>query len=546
MVRDRTIVMTLAFLEGISVFLATVVTARLSALPALEEWTPVAGVYAQACLLALCVVTAGYLVELYDLRAVPNFTRYAARLVRAGGLLFVSVVALLAVTPEWRIVGGAVALSTLMVMVVASLIVIRAIFYLLLRIVPFDKRTLIVGEGPLSHELIGEIQARPGCGYRIVGIVGEGGAPRSAPSRDLLLGPLDEAHRIIDEVRPERIIVALAQPRGRLPVHQLVGARLLRGIVVEEGGDVYERLKEKLAIESLTPSSVIFSRDFQPSGFPRVIARTISLLAATIGLLGSAPLLLLIALAIKLDSPGPVLFVQDRIGMGGGRFRLLKFRTMHPAGESRSEWVRDNGDRITRVGRWLRKFRLDELPQFVNVLRGDMNLVGPRPHPASNFELLTLVSRNTPECGVQIPCYSLRSMVRPGITGWAQVRYRYANDLDEEMEKMRYDLYYVKHLSVWMDLRIILDTARIVLCGRGSEGCEESAARAQAQDLVTRPRTERSVRNRQPLGVYRSETHASAAAAERGIGAAEPESGLAAREMKRTDAIEGFGDGRPR
>jgi lipopolysaccharide/colanic/teichoic acid biosynthesis glycosyltransferase len=141
---------------------------------------------------------------------------------------------------------------------------------------------------------------------------------------------------------------------------------------------------------------------------------------------------------------------------------------MHTATGSTSEWAKDNGERITRVGRWLRKFRLDELPQFVNILRGDMNLVGPRPHPASNFELLVLVSRNAPACGEAIPYYTVRSMVRPGITGWAQVRYRYANDLEEEIEKLRYDLYYIKHLSVWLDLRILFDTVKIVLLGRGT------------------------------------------------------------------------------
>jgi len=146
---------------------------------------------------------------------------------------------------------------------------------------------------------------------------------------------------------------------------------------------------------------------------------------------------------------------------------------MHPAPGKTSEWVRDNGERITRVGRWLRKFRLDELPQFVNILRGDMNLVGPRPHPASNFELLVLVSRNAPEHGEAIPYYSLRSLVRPGVTGWAQVRYRYANDLEEEIEKMRYDLYYIKHQSLWLDLRILFDTAKIVLAGSRS-GSDEA------------------------------------------------------------------------
>src|SRR6185503_5414293 len=138
-------------------------------------------------------------------------------------------------------------------------------------------------------------------------------------------------------------------------------------------------------------------------------------------------------------------------------FRLLKFRTMRPAGAATSEWARDNASRLTRVGVWLRRFRLDELPQLVNILRGDMNLVGPRPHPVSNFPLFVLAMRNTPDCGESIPYYALRSLVRPGITGWAQVRYRYANDLEEEIEKIRYDLYYVKHMSVWLDLRVLLE-----------------------------------------------------------------------------------------
>jgi lipopolysaccharide/colanic/teichoic acid biosynthesis glycosyltransferase len=169
--------------------------------------------------------------------------------------------------------------------------------------------------------------------------------------------------------------------------------------------------------------------------------------------------MLVIAVAIKLDSPGPVLFRQPRAGRGGRRFELLKFRTMRPASGVTSEWARDNEGRITRIGKWLRRFRLDELPQFVNVLRGDMNLVGPRPHPVSNFEMFA----------AHIPYYLLRSTVRPGVTGWAQVRYGYANDLDEETEKMRYDLFYIKHMSFGLDLRILAETAKLVMWGRRSQ-----------------------------------------------------------------------------
>jgi lipopolysaccharide/colanic/teichoic acid biosynthesis glycosyltransferase len=180
--------------------------------------------------------------------------------------------------------------------------------------------------------------------------------------------------------------------------------------------------------------------------------------------------MLAIALAIKADSRGPVLFVQDRLGAGGRAFRLLKFRTMHVAQQRPSEWEADNRHRVTRVGRWLRRLRLDELPQFVNVLRAEMNLVGPRPHPVTNRDLFTLVGRNLNErTGRAVAYYALRSMVTPGVTGWAQVRYRYANNLDEEMEKLQYDLYYVKYRSRWLDLRILAETVKVMLFGSAAE-----------------------------------------------------------------------------
>jgi lipopolysaccharide/colanic/teichoic acid biosynthesis glycosyltransferase len=166
------------------------------------------------------------------------------------------------------------------------------------------------------------------------------------------------------------------------------------------------------------------------------------------------------------------------VGLAGKPFNLLKFRSMRPEQNRISEWEGDNLHRITRVGKWLRKYRLDELPQLFNVLLGDMNVVGPRPHPSANSEVIALVSRNTPVCGSQIPFYSLRSLVRPGITGWAQVRYQYANNLNEEIEKMRFDLYYIKHYSLWLDLRILFETIRVVLVGNkvvGSNGKSESS-----------------------------------------------------------------------
>ena len=341
------------------------------------------------------------------------------------------------------------------------------------------ERTLILGSSALARSLVTEMNARPSGRYAVIGVVVEDAVQRGGGFDCPVLGALDDLPRIITAYRPERIVIALAERRSRLPTDRLVEARTRDGIIVEQGTDVYEWLTGKLAIESLTPSNVIFAREFRPSRVTHWAARGLSAVVAAVGLVLTAPLLAIIAAAVRLDSRGPALFVQDRVGLGGRRFRLYKFRSMRD-GEARSEWAGDNDDRITRLGRVLRKYRIDELPQLFNVLRGDMNLVGPRPHPLSNFELFVLVSRNTPMHGSQIPYYSMRSSVRPGITGWAQVRYKYANGLDEEIEKLRYDLYYIKHASLLLDLRILLETARVIVGGRGEVAPARGAVQGRA------------------------------------------------------------------
>jgi lipopolysaccharide/colanic/teichoic acid biosynthesis glycosyltransferase len=286
-----------------------------------------------------------------------------------------------------------------------------------------------------------------------------------------VVGPLQRLPEIIAELQPHRIVVALGERRGRTPVRALLEACLPRGVIVEDAVEVYERLTGKLAIEELTPGSIVYSRRFRPSRVQRIFARAISVPVALAGLVSLSPLMALIACAVKLDSPGPVLFVQERAGLEGRPFRLLKFRTMHVTGARPSEWAGDNGHRVTRVGRWLRAARLDELPQFLNILRGDMNLVGPRPHPVTNRDLFTLVARNLSELtGTAIGYYALRCIVPPGLTGWAQIRYGYANNLEQEIEKLRFDLYYVKYASPWLDLRILFRTFTALLGRRVSDG----------------------------------------------------------------------------
>jgi exopolysaccharide biosynthesis polyprenyl glycosylphosphotransferase len=347
------------------------------------------------------------------------------------------------------------------------------------------KRTLILGTTPLARELVETMQSRTRTRREIIGTVAESAVVAAGPFPCAVLGTLDRLESIVAEHKPRRIVVALLERRGLLPVRELIKARLGGRVTVEDGRDLYEKITGKIAVDALTPSNLIFSRDFKPSPSALALARCLSVLAAAIGLAMLAAVYWLIAAAIRRESPGGALFVQERVGRGGNPFRMMKFRTMRPADEARSEWARDNGDRITRVGSFLRKYRLDELPQFVSILRGDMNLVGPRPHPVSNQGLFEVVSRNLPECGQQIPYYSLRALVRPGMTGWAQVRYRYANDLDEEMEKLRYDLYYVKHYSIWLDIRILFETVKIVLLGSGA-GTAVAPARAPGAEPAPR------------------------------------------------------------
>jgi exopolysaccharide biosynthesis polyprenyl glycosylphosphotransferase len=343
-----------------------------------------------------------------------------------------------------------------MTVAAALLVLFVTLVSLIARRGAFPGRVLIIGNSPLARQLVTEFNAHRQPWQRLSDVVDDS-SEAGVRAGETAAPPLARLGPMIAQFRPDRIVVAVADRRGRLPMRELLDATV-DGVMVEDGVDCYERLTGKIAIEALTPSGVIASPAFRKNHFDLAFSHGLSLAVAATVLVLLAPLFALLALLIKVDSPGPVFFVQDRVGLRGRRFRLLKFRTMRAADGPTSEWVRDNRHRITRVGRWLRKYRLDELPQLINVVRRELNLVGPRPHPVTNFKLFTQ----------KIPFYSLRSVVRPGLTGWAQIRQGYANSLEEETEKMRYDLYYIKHMSAWLDLRILLQTIGIVLSGRES------------------------------------------------------------------------------
>jgi exopolysaccharide biosynthesis polyprenyl glycosylphosphotransferase len=322
---------------------------------------------------------------------------------------------------------------------------------------PKGTPILILGSGSMAARLIEEIESTDSARFVVTGIVDDEQPEADSPLQRRWLGTSDQLAEIIARVQPARIVVAIENRRDRLPLQTLLESRV-GGIDVEDAIELYERVTGKMAIEALRPSTLILSKGSRNHGAAEMTSRIVSVVAAVIGLMLVAPLLALIALLVKIDSRGPVLFVQDRAGRHGRPFGLLKFRTMHPCADRPSEWVLDNVHRITRVGKYLRRFRLDELPQLVNVLRGEMNLIGPRPHPTTNHATFM----------EHIAYYGLRSTVRPGVTGWAQVRYGYANNLEEETEKMRYDLYYIKNRSLWLDVRILGETVGIMLFGQGS------------------------------------------------------------------------------
>jgi exopolysaccharide biosynthesis polyprenyl glycosylphosphotransferase len=315
------------------------------------------------------------------------------------------------------------------------------------------ENILVLGQSHLATAVTEEMRKRRR--YRILDLMEPGEPGRVFKDGVPFVGSLDRGLRTIP--RTHRIVVALSERRGRLPIDALLDAKR-QGVVIEDAVHLYERLTGKLALDQLQPSHLIFAPELGRRTLHTLLLRLLSVVVAAVGLVLCAPLFAMIALLIKWDSAGPVFFVHERIGKGGRKFSLMKFRTMDTAVSSRSEWVRDNGDRITPVGRWLRKYRLDELPQLFNVLMGHMNVIGPRPHPASNYHLFM---RN-------IPFYAFRAMMRPGITGWAQVRYGYANDLQEEIEKMRYDMYYIKYHSFRLDTEIIMRTLAVVVLGSES------------------------------------------------------------------------------
>ena len=408
------------------------------------------GAVTRVAVVTIVCIIAFYYNDLYNFEAPHDVGQLFQRLCRALGLSALILAAAYLSFPG-IILGGNLA-SYALLLILVSVLAIRIGVYALAKRAPFSQRVLLLGGGPLASELEHYIRTRPDLALRLVGTVGPAGRETAAPR----LGDYGDLSVVIRRSRPDRIIVAMPDRRGNLPVTELLACRFRR-IAVEEGTRVYEQLTGRLAVESLNPSTLVFGDGFQVRRLPLATMRVLSVAIASLTLLITAPLIVLIAAAIRLESRGPAFFIQERVGLHGRRFRLVKFRTMREAGaDADSVWDRDNASRVTRLGALLRRYRLDELPQCFNILRGDMNLVGPRPEMADNVAIFEAV----------IPFYNFRHEVRPGLTGWAQVKAGYSMSTEEVTRKLCYDLYYIKHMSPAFDLQIIVDTVKFVLSGK--------------------------------------------------------------------------------
>ena len=406
-----------------------------------------------AIVFSLCI----YYFDLYDSLVCSNKREVLTRLVQVFGTVCILLAVLYYVLPPLQLGRGIFLIG--FASVALLLVAWRQVFLVLNAMPKFAERAVILGDGWLADSLIKELESRPELGIRVAGqmknLQSGNGNLRHAASEEQI-GNIVQSFK---PFRPSRIIVALTERRGQMPVAALLRMKS-RGVRIHDGAEIYEAVTGKVPVESLRLSWLVFSSGFQLSRLLVFSQRFIALLVSIVGLALCLPFIPFIALGIRLTSPGPIFFRQKRVGLRGKVFECYKFRTMRIGAESESgpRWAGKDDPRVTPVGRFLRRSRLDEIPQLWNVLKGDMNLVGPRPERPEFMEWLKS----------EIAHYDLRHTVRPGLTGWAQIRYRYGSSLEDTKEKLCYDLFYIKNMSPGLDLLVLFHTMKIVLLGRGA------------------------------------------------------------------------------
>jgi sugar transferase (PEP-CTERM system associated) len=354
------------------------------------------------------------------------------------------------ILPRWVMIGG----SSL------ALMLLPAWRYLFAQVVVRalgSRRVLLLGDAPSLDELAEGLLDRPELGFLPIGLIND--QSREVDPRVPYLGGLEQLRPQVESLRPEAIVVGMAERRNRLPMETLLDLRF-SGVQVLEIASLYERCFGRVSTRELRPSQLIFTEELGPNPQSVSLQNIYGWVIAAFGVLLFAPLMLAVALAVKLTSPGPVLYRQRRVGYRDQVYTVFKFRTMRPDAErgTGAVWAQTNDPRVTPIGGFLRRTRLDELPQLFNVLRGEMSIAGPRPERPEFVH----------ELAERIPFYRQRHCVKPGITGWAQISYRYGDSIEDVVKKLEYDLYYIKHLSFSLDLYIYFHTLKTMLLQRGA------------------------------------------------------------------------------
>ena len=415
-------------------------------------------------LVVLVFLVLMYYFDLYNSSILTNRREVVTRLVGVLGCTFVALAVLYYTFPDASL-GGTVLWTGIFVIAIAVPLW-RSCFFVLNRSARFAESTAIYGDGPLATPLMDAIMQRPELGLRIAGYVGSEPQIAGIPTVDP-----DGLAEFVKREGIRRIIVTMGDRRGKLPVGELLKLKA-SGVQIQDAPEYYETVTGKIPLESLRLGWLLFSPGFHVRTPLRIYKRAFSLVFGSLGVILSSPLMALSALAIRLDSPGPIIFRQKRVGEFGVPFTVYKFRTMYDNAKTPPATVKDTSDdaanhigtpaqhddpRITRVGKWLRRTRLDELPQLFNIVKGDISFVGPRPVPPHEEE----------ECAAVIPFYKERWLIKPGATGWAQINRGYNATIEDHKDKLAYDLFYIKNVSIGLDIYILFATIKILLLGRG-------------------------------------------------------------------------------
>jgi sugar transferase (PEP-CTERM system associated) len=446
--------------EAVVIFGAIVVAvyARLGAEEGLAELMLRQGLL-KAGFATVFSLTAFYLFDLYDFIVMHDRRELVLRLVQALGLAWIALALAFYMFPGLMLGRG----ISLIALPLALFLMVgwRISIHWFLGHPDFGERILIVGSGNLAVEVAREVLNRPDAGYRIVGFVGnDAELLGKSLINPRVIGLTEQLDEIVKREDIDRIVVAMGERRGQLPTDKLLQLSLAGHVSIEEGATFYERVTGRVSLNMIRPSWLIFTGRGRQVRLAALTRSAVHWLVAFVGLFLSLPIVAVTAILIKLDSRGPVFYKQERVGKNGRLFVLAKFRSMGVDAETTGPvWASKDDDRTTRVGRIIRKVRIDEIPQFWNILRGEMSFVGPRPERPHFVAQLAQ----------EIPYYEQRHLIAPGLTGWAQIKYPYGASIEDARQKLQYDLFYIKNHSLILDAIVLFETIKIIMFGRGAQ-----------------------------------------------------------------------------